>query len=71
MTEILTRKEVAEFLKMPVRTIDYLVGTNQIPFCRLGKRSVRFDKVRLQGWFLERENIEYRHKQKKTKAEKN
>ena len=62
MTEILTRKEVAEFFKMPVRTIDYLVTTGQIPFSRLGKRSVRFHKARLQEWFAEREGIECRYK---------
>jgi excisionase family DNA binding protein len=61
MTEILRRKEVAEMLKIPVRTIDYLVQTGQIPFSRLGKRSVRFDKARLQEWFAEREGVECRY----------
>jgi excisionase family DNA binding protein len=62
MTEILTRKEVSEFFKMPIRTVDYLVTTGQIPYSRLGKRSVRFNKVRLLEWFREREGIELRHK---------
>ncbi len=62
MGEILRRKDVAEIYKMPVRTVDYLVQTGQIPFSRLGKRSVRFDKNRLREWFAERENVEYRHK---------
>jgi len=60
--QILTRKEVGEFLKIPVRTIDYLVTTGQIPFSRLGKRSVRFDRDRLNEWFKEREGVEFRHK---------
>lgn len=37
---------------MPIRTIDYLVSTNQIPFSRLGKRAVRFDSDRLDQWLL-------------------
>ena len=62
MKEILKRNEVAEIFKMPVRTVDYLVATGQIPFSRLGKRSVRFDRGRLEEWFREREGIELRHK---------
>lgn len=61
MTEILTRKEVSEFFKMPIRTVDYLVQTDQIPFSRLGKRSVRFSKERLVTWFKEREGVEYKY----------
>ncbi|MBC8466721.1 MAG: helix-turn-helix domain-containing protein [Deltaproteobacteria bacterium] len=60
MSEILTRRETAEMLKLPIRTLDYLVGTNQIPFSRLGKRAVRFDKNRLNEWFRDREGVEYR-----------
>ena len=60
MSEILTRKETATMLKLPVRTLDYLVSTGQIPFSRLGKRAVRFDKKRLEEWLQEREGIEYR-----------
>jgi len=32
MTEILTRTEVSNLFKMPVRTIDYPVSAGQIPF---------------------------------------
>jgi excisionase family DNA binding protein len=64
MTEILTRKEVSNLFKMPIRTVDYLVQTDQIPFSRLGKRSVRFSKTRLEEWFAEREGVELRHKKK-------
>ena len=65
MSEILTRKEVSELFKMPIRTIDYLVSSGQIPFSRLGKRSVRFSKERLQEWFSDREGVELRHKKAK------
>jgi excisionase family DNA binding protein len=58
--EILTRGEAAELLKLPKRTLDYLVGTGQIPFARIGKRSVRFTRTRLLEWLAEREGIEYR-----------
>ena len=58
--EILTRGEAADLLKLPKRTLDYLVGTGQIPFARNGKRSVRFTRSRLLEWLAEREGIEYR-----------
>jgi excisionase family DNA binding protein len=58
--EILTRAEAAELLKLPKRTLDYLVSTNQIAFSRIGKRSVRFTRSRLMEWLAEREGIEYR-----------
>ena len=58
--EILTRAETAELLKLPKRTLDYLVSTGQIPFARIGKRSVRFTRSRLLEWLSEREGIEYR-----------
>ena len=59
-SEVLTRTEAAEMLKMPQRTLDYLVATGQIPFSRIGKRSVRFTRTRLLEWLHEREGIEYR-----------
>lgn len=58
--EILTRAEAADLLKLPKRTLDYLVGTGQIPFSRIGKRSVRFTRSRLLEWLKEREGVEYR-----------
>lgn len=36
MADILTRKDVADFFKLPIRTVDYLVSTGQIPFSRIG-----------------------------------
>ena len=65
MSEILTREEVAAFLKIPVRTIDYLVSSGQIPFFRPGKRLVRFKSQRIEQWMQEREGVEYRHKKNK------
>jgi excisionase family DNA binding protein len=65
MTEIWTRKEASEKLKIPIKTIDYLVSTGQIPFSRLGKRSVRFSSTRIEQWFIEREGIEFRQNRQK------
>jgi excisionase family DNA binding protein len=59
-SEVLTRAEAAGMLKMPRRTLDYLVATGQIPFSRIGKRSVRFTRARLLEWLQKREGIEYR-----------
>ena len=59
--EILTRQDVSKFFKLPIRTVDYLVQTDQIPFSRLGKRGVRFSRSRLEKWFQDREGIEFRH----------
>jgi excisionase family DNA binding protein len=61
MAEIITRKEAAEFLRLSVHTLDYLVRTSQIPYHRIGKRLIRFDRERLRSWFDEREGIEVRY----------
>lgn len=58
--EVLTRQEAAEMLKLPNRTLDYLVSKGQILFSRVGKRGVRFTRSRLLKWLKEREGIEYR-----------
>ena len=60
--KVLTVKEAAEMLKVPARTVQYLVGTNQIPFFRVGKRSVRFNTDRLEEWSREREGVALRYK---------
>ena len=62
MCEILTRKDVSEQFKLALGTVDYLVSTKQIPYSRLGRRGVRFDKKRLMEWFQEREGVEFRKK---------
>jgi len=58
--EILNRKEAAQMLKVPQRTLDYLVATGQVPFSRVGRRSVRFTRSRLMEWLRKREGVEYR-----------
>ena len=63
--EVLTRKDAAEFLQIPVQTIDYLVRTGQIPFSRIGKRLVRFYRPRLVQHMKETEGIECRQQKRK------
>jgi len=58
--QILTRQQVAEYLALPVRTVDYYVQTKQIPYSLIGKRNVRFDKDKIDEWFKSREGVEYR-----------
>lgn len=58
--QVLTRKEAAGFLKIPIKTLDYLVSTGQIPFSRIGKRNVRFSKERLGAYFQSREGVAFR-----------
>jgi excisionase family DNA binding protein len=65
--EVLTGQEAAEMLKLPKATLNYLVTTCQIPFSRVGKRSVRFTRMRLLEWMREREGVEY-HRVKKPDA---
>ncbi len=57
---ILKRKEVADMYRVPLRTVDYWASTGQIPFSRLGKRAVRFDRDTLDKWFKDREGVEFR-----------
>lgn len=67
MEKLLRRQDVSEWLQIPLRTIDYLVQTDQIPFSRLGKRNVRFSKERLKEWFADREGVEFRQNRKNKK----
>jgi excisionase family DNA binding protein len=65
--EYWTKQDLSRELKIPERTVDYLVSTNQIPFSRIGKRSVRFSSERINEWFNEREGVELRYKTKNKK----
>lgn len=57
--EILTREEVADYLKLPLRTVDYLTASGQLPYSRVGRRLVRFSRQRLDQWFRSRENVAF------------
>lgn len=58
-SEVLTRKEASDFLKVPIRTVDFLVATGQIPFSRLGRRRVIFLRDRLLEYLRDREGVQY------------
>ena len=47
--KLLTKKELAEFLNVSVKTIDKKVHMNEIPFFKIG-RLVRFSKSRILAW---------------------
>ena len=62
--EILKRDDVAALLQIHSRTVDHLVYTGQIPFSRIGKRNVRFDKDAVIRWFRSRQGIPFRRNMK-------
>ena len=64
MGELLTRKEVADFLKMSVVSVNKYVREGRIPFYRIGPRSVRFDSDVIAKWARSQPNREYRIKKK-------
>jgi excisionase family DNA binding protein len=66
--EYLTRSELSSLIKVPVATIDYWVSAGEIPFSRLGRRTVRFSRTRIAKFMEERENIEFRHKPRKRRG---
>jgi len=41
------------------------VATRQIPFSRLGRRNVRFQRSKVQQWLDEREGVEYHTRPRK------
>jgi len=57
--EIFTRKGLAEWTKTPIRTIDYLVATSQIPYIRWGKRGIRFIKEDVIEHMRNRSGVAY------------
>lgn len=47
--EFLTKKELAELLKVTIRTIDRLCTHEGLPFVKFG-RNVRFEKEKVLDW---------------------
>ena len=50
---LLTTKQLSEYLNFPLSTIYAMVGKNQIPFKRFGKKSIRFDRIAIDHWIEE------------------
>ena len=51
--EVLTPNEVAEIFRLSRRKINQLVAAGQIPFVRIGKRRIRFNREAVMKWFRE------------------
>lgn len=47
--KLLTKKEIADFLNVSVKTIDKKVHMDEIPFMKIG-RLVRFSKSKVLAW---------------------
>jgi len=50
MSEVLSAKEAAEFLKINLYTLYFYSRKKLIPSIRIGNRLVRFDKGDLEEW---------------------
>jgi len=55
--QLLTRSQVCKLLQIPLRTLEHWMSLNEIPYIRVGRRSVRFDKGRIEEWLRERANM--------------
>ena len=52
---LLTKKEVAERLRCPEKTISYYVSSRQIPFVMIGKNAM-FIEESVNKWLKDRES---------------
>jgi excisionase family DNA binding protein len=57
---ILTPDEVAEILRVSRRRINQLVAADELPFVRIGKRRIRFNREAVMRWFREQHTINKR-----------
>jgi excisionase family DNA binding protein len=48
----LTRKEIAEHLKLSLRQIDYMTAEGQLPFTLIGARTKRYHKPTIDELLL-------------------
>ncbi|KAF0134054.1 MAG: hypothetical protein FD145_908 [Candidatus Saganbacteria bacterium] len=53
MEEILTKQELAEFLRVELKTVNYLVYSKQIPRFKCG-REYRFLRSEIMRWIMGR-----------------
>ncbi|MFH1464677.1 MAG: helix-turn-helix domain-containing protein [Pseudomonadota bacterium] len=51
---LLSYKQAAHFLNIPVGSLYALVHTKAVPHLRIGPRTVRFDEDVLNAWLQER-----------------
>ena len=57
--EVLTPNDVAEILRVSRSKINQLVAADGIPFVRIGKRRIRFNREAVMKWFREQESKKF------------
>jgi excisionase family DNA binding protein len=50
LPEILIKPEIESLLRVSKRQVELLVATRGLPFFRVGKRAVRFNKAEVLDW---------------------
>jgi excisionase family DNA binding protein len=51
----LTKKQAAEYLQISVRTLENHVRNGELPACRLGRRTIRFDLEAIVRCMMEKQ----------------
>ncbi len=54
-----TVKQIAAYLNFPASSVYALVNKNEIPFKRIGNKSIRFDISEIDGWIDGQYNRRY------------
>jgi len=57
--EVLTPNDVAEILRVSRSKINQLIAADGIPFVRIGKRRIRFNREAVMKWFREQESKKF------------
>lgn len=47
---LLSVKQLAQYMSLPVSSVYAMVGKKQIPFKRFGKKTIRFDRREIDKW---------------------
>ena len=59
-TALITYRDLAAWISLPLGTLYSLVAKKRIPHVRLGRRIVRFDRAEITSWLTEKSS-EVRH----------
>ena len=52
LDQLLTYEQVSKWLNLSVSTLTKYVHRNEIPFIKLGNRTVRFESSEVRSWLL-------------------
>lgn len=55
MTNLLDKKQAAQYLGVSLRTLDYFRQRENLPFHVIGGKLIRFDETELERWALGRD----------------